>query len=45
MKKVILKNNKILNFQDPIYLLKAIKNKQEIKNIKSAHISDGIALN
>ena len=42
--KVILKNNKILNFQDPIYLLKAIKNKQEIKNIKSAHISDGIAL-
>ena len=25
-------------------MLKAIKNKQEIKNIKSAHISDGIAL-
>ena len=42
--KVILKNNKVLDFQDPIYLLKAIKNKQEIKNIKSAHISDGIAL-
>ena len=42
--KFILKNNKILAFDDPIYNLKAIKNKKEIKNIKNAHISDGIAL-
>ncbi len=31
-------------FNDPIYLLKSIKNKFEIKNMKSAHIKDGIAL-
>ena len=42
--KIIAKNNKLLNFQDPIYLLKAIKGKKEIENIKSAHISDGVAL-
>ena len=42
--KIILKNNKILNFYDPIYFLKAVKGKKEIKNIKKAHISDGIAL-
>ena len=41
---IILKNNKILNFQDPIYNLKAIKNKKEIENIKRAHIYDGVAL-
>ena len=41
---IIFKNNKILNFSDPIYKLKAIKNKKEIKNIKKAHIYDGIAL-
>ena len=41
---IILKNNKILSLQDPIYFLKAIKNKREIKNIKLAHIYDGIAL-
>ena len=41
---IILKNNKILNLQDPIYFLKAIKNKREIKNIKLAHIYDGAAL-
>ena len=40
----ILKNNKILNFQDPIYYLKSVKNKKEINNIKKAHIYDGIAL-
>ena len=40
----ISKNNKILNFHDPIYFLKAIKGKKEIDNIKKAHISDGIAL-
>ena len=43
-KNLILKFNKIKNSQDPIYLLKAIKSKKEIKNIKTAHISDGVAL-
>ena len=42
--KLILKNNKILNFVDPIYSLKAIKNKREIENIKKVHIYDGVAL-
>ena len=41
---IILRNNQILNFEDPIYNLKAIKNTKEIKNIKQAHIIDGIAL-
>ena len=41
---IIRKNNEILNFQDPIYFLKAIKGRQEIENIKKAHIFDGIAL-
>ena len=41
---IILKNNKILNFEDPIYFLKAIKSKKEIENIKTAHIYDGAAL-
>ena len=35
---------KILNKEDPIYMLKAIKNKKEIKNMINAHISDGLAL-
>jgi Xaa-Pro aminopeptidase len=41
---IILKNNKILNQQDPISALKAIKTKKEIENIKKAHIDDGAAL-
>ncbi len=41
---IIKKNNKILNDQDPVYFLKAIKGKQEIENIKRAHIHDGAAL-
>ncbi len=41
---LILTKNKILNYSDPIYLLKAIKSKREIKNIQKAHKSDGIAL-
>ncbi len=40
----ILKNNKVLNIHDPIYFLKAIKSKKEIKNIQTAHINDGVAL-
>ena len=35
---------KIINREDPTYLLKAIKNKTEIKNMINAHISDGVAL-
>ena len=35
---------KILNKEDPTYLLKAIKNKIEIKNMINAHILDGVAL-
>ncbi len=35
---------KIINRDDPIYLLKAIKNKTEIKNMINAHILDGVAL-
>ena len=42
--KIIYKNNKILNLNDPINFFKAIKGKQEIANIKKAHIYDGIAL-
>ena len=41
---IILKNNKIVENNDPIYNLKAIKNKIEIQNIKKAHIYDGAAL-
>ncbi len=41
---IIAKNNEILNFDDPIYKFKAIKNKREIENIKTAHIYDGVAL-
>ena len=35
---------KIISREDPIYLLKAIKNKTEIKNMINAHIFDGAAL-
>ncbi len=35
---------KIVRREDPIYLLKAIKNKTEIKNMINAHILDGVAL-
>ena len=41
---IIMRKNKIINYYDPIYLLKAIKDKIEIRNIEAAHISDGIAL-
>ena len=42
--KIIDINNTILNFLDPIYFFKAIKGKQEIENIKKAHVYDGVAL-
>ncbi len=35
---------KIIKREDPIYHLKAIKNKTEIKNTINAHIFDGVAL-
>ena len=35
---------KIVKKEDPIYLLKSIKNKKEIKNMKQAHVYDGAAL-
>ncbi|MDC2990082.1 aminopeptidase P family protein [Candidatus Pelagibacter sp.] len=41
---LIKSKNKIINREDPTYLLKAIKNKTEIKNMINAHILDGVAL-
>ncbi len=35
---------KVLKKEDPIYLMKSIKNKFEIKNMINAHIYDGVAL-
>ncbi len=42
--KIIKKNNKVIKVKDPIYLLKSIKNKIELKNIIKSHIYDGAAL-
>lgn len=39
----IVSHNIILNHPDPSLLLKSIKNETEIKNIKHAHIKDGVA--
>ena len=44
IERFVKKNNKILNTEDYIYYLKAIKNKNELKNMAKAHIYDGIAL-
>ena len=41
---LINEKNRILNLNDPINFLKAIKGKKEIENIKKAHIYDGVAL-
>jgi Xaa-Pro aminopeptidase len=38
------KKFKVIKKTDPIYLLKSIKNKVEIKNMIDAHIIDGVAL-
>jgi len=43
-KNIIKKNNYIFEKDDPIYLLKSVKNKVEIKNIIKSHIYDGVAL-
>ena len=41
---IIRKRLKILSKEDPIYLLKSIKNSKEIDNMISSHIIDGVAL-
>jgi Xaa-Pro aminopeptidase len=43
-KNNIKRENKIIEKQDPIYLLKSIKNRIEIKNTIAAHVYDGAAL-
>ena len=42
--KIINQKLKIVRKDDPIYLLKSIKNKTEINNMIDAHIIDGVAL-
>ncbi len=41
---ILKKKFKILSILDPIYSLKSLKNKTEIKNMINAHIFDGVAL-
>ncbi len=41
---LIKKKFKILKKEDPIYLLKSLKNKTEIKNMLKSHVFDGVAL-
>ncbi len=41
---LINNNHKIISENDPIYLMKSIKNKNEINNMINAHIEDGVAL-
>jgi len=43
-KALISKNNLVTAKQDPIYFLKSLKNKTEIKNSIKSHIYDGAAL-
>ena len=43
-KTLINKNNSIVEKQDPIYFLKSLKNKIEIRNSIKSHIYDGAAL-
>ncbi len=42
--KIIKSKFKIIKKEDPTYILKAIKNKTEIKNMIDAHVLDGAAL-
>ncbi len=43
--EIILKKKfEILKKEDPVYLLKAVKNKIEIQNMINTHIQDGVAL-
>ena len=41
---IINKNNKIIQYLDPIYFLKSVKSKIEINNTIKSHIYDGAAL-
>lgn len=41
--QAIAEKNQIISKENPTLLLKAIKNKAEIENIKHAHIKDGVA--
>ncbi|WP_440919220.1 M24 family metallopeptidase, partial [Candidatus Pelagibacter sp.] len=41
---VLKKKFKVYSIEDPIYSLKSLKNKTEIKNMLNAHIFDGVAL-
>jgi len=43
-KTLINRKNLIIEKQDPIYLLKSLKNKTEIKNSIKSHVYDGAAL-
>ena len=43
-KELLKKKFKILKNEDPIYLLKSLKNKTEINNMIDSHIIDGAAL-
>lgn len=42
--KEIPKNSQIVEQQNPTILFKAMKNPTELKNIKNAHIKDGVAI-
>ncbi len=44
IEKILARKFKIFKKEDPIYILKSIKNKTEIKNMIDAHIYDGVAL-
>ena len=44
LEKVIKRKFKTIKGEDPIYILKSIKNNIEIKNMINAHIIDGVAL-
>ena len=44
LEKLLRKRFKLIKKEDPIYLLKSIKNKIEIKNMINTHIIDGVAL-
>ncbi len=41
---ILKKNNKIIQFPDPVYSLKSVKNKIEISNTVKSHLYDGAAL-
>ena len=44
LEQLIEKKFKVIKKEDPIYILKSIKNNIEIKNMINAHIIDGVAL-